>query len=63
MKNKTDFEWDDDKDRINQEKHGLSFAHAQLAFLDHKRVILVPCSIITVIKQENGSFKWSLTSR
>jgi len=29
MKNKTDFEWDDDKDRINQEKHGISFALGQ----------------------------------
>jgi len=41
MKNKTDFEWNDDKDRTNQEKHGVSFAFVQLAFLDHKRVILV----------------------
>jgi uncharacterized DUF497 family protein len=40
MKNRSDFEWDYDKDLINQEKHGVSFALAQLAFLDHKRIIL-----------------------
>jgi len=28
------------KDRQNQLKHGVSFALAQLAFLDHERVIL-----------------------
>jgi len=33
------FEWDDAKDRLNQKKHGISFALAQLAFLDPKRVI------------------------
>jgi uncharacterized protein len=40
MKKRTDFEWDQDKDLINHEKHGVSFALAQLAFLDHNRVIL-----------------------
>jgi uncharacterized DUF497 family protein len=34
------FEWDDDKDRTNLAKHGVSFALAQLAFLDPRRVIL-----------------------
>lgn len=34
------FEWDPDKDRINQEKHSLSFEDAQLAFFDPFRVIL-----------------------
>ena len=33
------FEWDEAKDRENQRKHGVSFTMAQLAFLDHKRVI------------------------
>jgi len=28
------------KDKLNQEKHGVSFALAQLAFLDPNRVIL-----------------------
>jgi len=40
MKKSSDFEWDSSKDLINQEKHGISFAMAQLAFLDHYRVIL-----------------------
>lgn len=33
------FEWDTDKDRINRDKHGVSFAEAQFAFADPKRVI------------------------
>ena len=33
------FEWDDAKDVANQEKHGLSFAEAQYAFADPRRVI------------------------
>ena len=36
---KTTFDWDADKDRVNQEKHGVSFAYAQQAFLDKHRVI------------------------
>jgi uncharacterized DUF497 family protein len=36
---KTRFDWDDDKDAKNQKKHGVSFALAQLAFVDPKRVI------------------------
>lgn len=35
-----DFEWDDAKDSANQAKHGVSFAVAQLAFLDVARVIV-----------------------
>ena len=33
------FEWDDSKDLENQNKHGVSFAKAQFAFIDNKRVI------------------------
>ena len=40
MKKQSDFDWDANKDRLNQEKHGVSFALAQLAFLDPDRVIL-----------------------
>ncbi len=40
MTNNSDFEWDDNKDKSNQKKHGVSFAFAQLAFLDHQRIIL-----------------------
>lgn len=36
---KTRFEWDEDKDKENQTKHGVSFALAQRAFLDSHRVI------------------------
>lgn len=32
MTNNSDFEWDDNKDKANQKKHGVSFALAQLAF-------------------------------
>jgi len=40
MKNKPDFEWDEDKDTVNQKKHGVSFALVQFAFMDHNRIIL-----------------------
>ncbi|MBN2201602.1 BrnT family toxin [bacterium] len=40
MKKQSDFEWDSDKDLVNQRKHGVSFAVAQRAFLDHDRIIL-----------------------
>jgi uncharacterized DUF497 family protein len=33
------FEWDEDKDKENQTKHGVAFTLAQRAFLDPKRVI------------------------
>lgn len=34
------FEWDWDKDRQNQAKHGVSFETARLAFLDRDRVLV-----------------------
>jgi uncharacterized protein len=40
MNKQSDFEWDSNKDELNKEKHGVSFSLAQLAFLDHNRVIL-----------------------
>ena len=40
MEKRSDFEWDSAKDELNQRKHGISFAMAQLAFLDPYRVIL-----------------------
>ncbi|BDD87388.1 BrnT family toxin [Desulfofustis limnaeus] len=40
MKQQARFEWDHQKDLANQRKHGVSFALAQLAFLDTRRVIL-----------------------
>jgi uncharacterized protein len=33
------FEWDPAKDRVNQDKHGVSFSIAQHAFADPHRVI------------------------
>jgi uncharacterized protein len=36
---KESFEWDSKKDAENQTKHGISFAEAQYAFADPKRVI------------------------
>ena len=36
---KTRFEWDEDKNRENKEKHGVSFEWAQYAFIDPNRVI------------------------
>ena len=36
---KDSFEWNPEKDLLNQEKHGVSFAQAQFAFADPNRVI------------------------
>ncbi|MDJ0766280.1 MAG: BrnT family toxin [Myxococcota bacterium] len=36
---KASFEWDDDKNRENVGKHGITFEEAQLAFFDPKRLI------------------------
>lgn len=36
---KASFEWDESKDILNQEKHGVSFKEAQFAFLDPNRII------------------------
>jgi uncharacterized DUF497 family protein len=40
MAKKVHFEWDGEKDKQNQNKHGVSFAEAQYAFADYNRVIL-----------------------
>jgi uncharacterized DUF497 family protein len=36
---KATFDWDTDKEKENQAKHGISFSTAQQAFLDPQRVI------------------------
>lgn len=36
---KARFEWDPKKDEDNQDKHGISFGNARLAFADPRRVI------------------------
>ena len=38
--NNSSFEWDDNKNQTNQEKHGVSFEFAQNAFYDPNRVII-----------------------
>src|SRR5688572_3632008 len=35
------FEWDEAKNGINREKHGVPFEQAQLAFFDKERLILL----------------------
>ena len=37
---RTDFEWEPEKDRTNQVKHGIAFVTAQYVFADPNRVIL-----------------------
>lgn len=37
--NKTKFEWDENKNSINKEKHNVSFERAQHAFEDSSRII------------------------
>ena len=37
---KTHFDWDEEKDKENQAKHNVTFALAQNAFLDPKRIIV-----------------------
>ncbi len=34
------FEWDDNKDRINQAKHGISFREAQTVFYDEAALLI-----------------------
>jgi uncharacterized DUF497 family protein len=36
---KSNFEWDEAKNQVNREKHGVSFYEAQKVFLDKNRVI------------------------
>jgi uncharacterized DUF497 family protein len=40
MTRKFSFDWDDRKDKLNQQKHGISFYEAQYAFRDPNRIIL-----------------------
>lgn len=39
MPDEPSFEWDEDKNLLNQTKHGVSFGLAQRAFLDERRMI------------------------
>ena len=40
MPSRTTFAWDEEKNLLNQAKHGVSFEVAQYAFADRRRVIL-----------------------
>jgi uncharacterized DUF497 family protein len=40
VEKRTDFQWDENKEKLNKQKHGVSFSLAQLAFLDSDRIIL-----------------------
>jgi uncharacterized DUF497 family protein len=38
--NDLSFEWDDEKNKLNQERHGISFEDARFVFNDPNKVIL-----------------------
>jgi uncharacterized protein len=40
MSKKVVFEWDEEKDKLNQEKHEISFREARQAFEDPERIII-----------------------
>ena len=40
MAERVSFEWDEDKDKLNQAKHGVSFQEARRAFEDQNRIIV-----------------------
>jgi len=40
MSNSENFEWDENKNRENQAKHGVSFEQAQYAFADPNLIVL-----------------------
>ncbi|MDJ0764164.1 MAG: BrnT family toxin [Myxococcota bacterium] len=40
MEGKTFFDWDDAKDQVNKEKHGISFDQAKYVFADPNRIIV-----------------------
>lgn len=48
------FEWDEDKNRENQAKHGVSFEEAQHAFRDPQRLILT--DVFHSSREENAGF-------
>ena len=53
------FEWDVEKDRLNQEKHGVSFVVAQYAFGDPRRIILEDSTHSTEVENRYfASDKW-----
>ena len=51
------FEWNEDKNLDNQERHGVSFSEAQYAFLDENRLI---AEDISHSRDENRYFCFGL---
>jgi len=45
------FEWDENKNRINKKRHGVSFDVAKLVFFD-------PCSVTIFDRVEDGEERW-----
>ena len=43
---KATFEWDENKNSLNKEKHNISFEEAQFAFSDTKRIIAKDISTV-----------------
>ena len=41
MANASTFEWDQEKNELNQKKHNISFEEAQFAFSDINRIIAI----------------------
>jgi uncharacterized DUF497 family protein len=52
------FEWDEDKNRLNQQKHGVAFELAQHAFLDAQRVIAEDLSHSRAGERRYYCFGW-----
>ncbi len=47
-----DFEWDDNKNQLNQQKHGLSFEDSKAVFEDENRVV------IPDLRKDYGEPRW-----
>ncbi|MGK2922142.1 MAG: BrnT family toxin [Methyloceanibacter sp.] len=58
MATEPSFEWDEDKNRLNQGKHGVAFEIAQSAFLDERRVIAEDLSHSTAEEKRYFCFGW-----
>jgi uncharacterized protein len=51
------FEWDEEKNRLNQQKHGVAFDLAQFAFFDERRIIAEDL-VHSVKEQRYYCFGW-----
>ena len=57
------FEWDEEKNLTNKEKHGVTFQEAQWAFFDNNRVIWEDLGRCSIDNPESTSSPWSLAQR